>query len=637
VTGIAPDTLVDGRYRILRKLGSGGMADVYLAQDTQLERRVAIKLLARRFAEDPAFVERFRREASNAAGLSHPGLVAIYDRGRWDGTYYIAMEYLPGLTLKELIRERGALAPAEATDIAIQMLQAVRYAHRHGIVHRDIKPQNVMIDEEGRAKVTDFGIARAGSSDMTETGSILGTAQYLSPEQAQGLPVDGRADLYAVGVVLYELLSGRVPFDAESAVTVALKHVSERPTPPGRIAPGVPPALESVVMQALEKRPDDRFQDADAFIAALEAARDRPAAGRRRAVPVEPPPPPRPAPPGPPTAGEAVAALADHDRRGRRRLVIAALVILLAAGIGVAAFLLTRAEQVRVPDVTGKRGETATKSLEARGFTVRVLTVRSDDVTRNRVVSQDPDGGAQADEGSTVTLTISDGPGDAPVPDVTGRTTADAEAALQDAGFAAKVRRAYSDSVEEGHVISSNPSAGSVARRKSTVTITVSRGTEPATVPDVTGKSRSDAEAALTAAGLDAAVTEKETGDEDPGTVLSQGTPAGTEVARGTAVDLVVAKAPPDVDVPDVSGQPVDAARRTLKSAGFDVSVDETDVDDPAQDGVVQEQDPVPGGKAPKGTPVLLLVGRYATRGPEPTPTPSPTVAPSPTATVPPA
>src|ERR671910_1982856 len=238
---IQRDTMIDGRYRVLNRLGSGGMADVYEAEDTQLGRRVALKLLYRRFAEDAEFVERFRREASSAAGLSHPNVVQVFDRGQWDCTYYIAMELLEGRNLKEVVRDHGALDPALAVDIVLQILKAARFAHRRGVVHRDIKPHNVIVDQEGRAKVTDFGIARAGASDMTETGSIMGTAQYLSPEQAQGHPVDARSDLYSIGIILYELLTGKVPFEADSAVTVALKQVSEAPVPPSEVNPAVSP------------------------------------------------------------------------------------------------------------------------------------------------------------------------------------------------------------------------------------------------------------------------------------------------------------------------------------------------------------------------------------------------------------
>ena len=266
-------TIVDNRYKVLSRLGAGGMADVFLAEDQQLGRKVALKLLHRRFAEDPGFVERFRREAQAAAGLQHPNVVSVYDRGKYDGTYYIAMEYLPGRTLKQLIREDAPLDPVRAIDLTIQILKAARFAHKRGVIHRDLKPHNVIVDESDHAKVTDFGIARAGASDMTETGSIMGTAQYLSPEQAQGHAVSASSDLYSIAVVLYELLTARVPFDADAAVTIALKHVSEAPTPPTQLNPKIPPELEAVVMWALNKNPADRPNDADDFVAALESAK----------------------------------------------------------------------------------------------------------------------------------------------------------------------------------------------------------------------------------------------------------------------------------------------------------------------------------------------------------------------------
>src|ERR671918_2059567 len=265
--------MIDGRYRVLSRLGAGGMADVYCAEDTHLGRQVALKVLYRRFAQDAEFVERFKREAQSAAGLTHPNVVNVFDRGEHDGTYYIAMEYLPGRTLKQIVAERGALDQEAIIDIGVQILRAASFAHRRGVVHRDLKPHNVMLDDAGNAKVTDFGIARAGVSEMTEAGSIMGTAQYLSPEQAQGRPANAQSDLYSVGIVLYEMLTGRLPFDGESAVAIAVQHLNDQPAPIRSLRPDVAPELEAAVMRALAKDPNARWADADEFIRALEGAR----------------------------------------------------------------------------------------------------------------------------------------------------------------------------------------------------------------------------------------------------------------------------------------------------------------------------------------------------------------------------
>jgi serine/threonine-protein kinase len=604
MAAIAPDTLVDGRYRIIRRLGSGGMADVYCAEDTQLGREVALKLLYRRFAEDDEFVERFRREASSAAGLQHPNVVQVFDRGEWDGTYYIAMEFLTGRNLKQVVRDHGPLEPALAVDLTIQILKAARFAHRRGIVHRDIKPHNVIVDDEGRAKVTDFGIARAGASDMTETGSIMGTAQYLSPEQAQGHPVDARADLYSIGIVLYELLTGAPPFDAESPVTIALKQVSEEPVPAMQRNPAVSPALDAVVMRALRKDPAARLQNADEFIAALESAM---AGGYVETVAV---------------AEDPVAALEEEDRRNLGRIAVIALVVLALAALAIGAWLLLTPDKVRVPDVVGKRSGTASQLLQSRGFEVDVVPIQSDTVAEDRVAGQRPEPGSEADEGSLVTINVSSGPGEAPVPLVGGLPADEAADRLREAGFKSEQRREFSDDVRRGRVIETTPPEGSTARKGSTVTLAVSRGKERAAVPDVVGRPRDEAERLLQDAGFKTAVSEEESEDEDPGTVLRQEPAAGTQVAQGATVDLVVAKAPEEVPVPGVIDSTEEEATQALEDAGFKVRTDDAPVQTPDEDGIVVDQDPSPDTPRPKGSTVTITVGRF-----------EPDVVPEPTAT----
>src|SRR3954462_5564817 len=351
---VAEGAVVDGRYRIERRIGSGGMADVYCAYDSQLGRQIALKMLHRRFARDQEFVERFRREASAAAGLQHPNVVGVFDRGEYDGTYYIAMEYLPGRTLKELIRDEAPLDQLRAIDYAIQILHAASFAHRRGVIHRDFKPHNVIVGADDRLKVTDFGIARAGASEMTETGSIMGTAQYLSPEQAQGQRVGAPSDLYSIGVVLFEMRAARVPFGGDSAVSIALKHVSEPPPLLSSLRPDVNPRLEQAVGRALLKDPAQRYASADEFIAALEQARAAIASGDNGAgtstfVPLAPPPD-------------------EPDPRGRRWPFVVLALLLLGLALGAGLWQLLKTEQVAVPKVVGKTATSATVTLEDKGF-----------------------------------------------------------------------------------------------------------------------------------------------------------------------------------------------------------------------------------------------------------------------------
>ncbi|MBV8429910.1 MAG: Stk1 family PASTA domain-containing Ser/Thr kinase, partial [Solirubrobacterales bacterium] len=550
---VGSGTLIDGRYRILSRVGSGGMADVFCAEDQQLGRRVALKLLHRRFSEDPGFVERFRREAQAAAGLQHPNVVSVYDRGDYDGIYYIAMEYLPGRSLKQLIRDEAPLDPIRAIDITEQILKAARFAHRHGVIHRDLKPHNVIVDDSGHVKVTDFGIARAGASDMTETGSIMGTAQYLSPEQAQGHAVSATSDLYSVAVVLYELLTGHVPFDAESAVTIALKHVSEAPGAPSATNPSVPPELEQIVLWGLNKNPADRPKDADQFIAALEAARTSILSGQTgqrtasmAAVGVAVPPV------GMAAAAAAVApaallaepALAEagpppgpppEQRRQNPWPWVALLLALLLAGAA-AAFLLTRETKVVVPPVVGEQLNNARTVLQNKGFAVDVLTV-SDVQPSQTVIGENPVGGTKAKQGSVVTLTVSSGPGSVNVPSVLGDTVAQARQLLSQAGLkVGPIRHETSSTTAAGAVVDTSPTAGVSVPVGSAVTLFVSSGVPKVTVPDVTGESEAQAKSDLHAAGFEVTSTTQTTSSGTPGNVITQSPAGNTQAPAGTTV-----------------------------------------------------------------------------------------------------
>jgi beta-lactam-binding protein with PASTA domain/tRNA A-37 threonylcarbamoyl transferase component Bud32 len=595
--------VVDGRYRVLSRLGSGGMADVYCAEDLQLGRRVALKVLYRRFAEDQEFVERFRREASSAAGLQHQHVVSVYDRGEYDGTYWIAMEYLEGRSLKRLIQEEGPLAPARAVDLAIQILRAARFAHRRGIIHRDLKPHNVIVDAEGRAKVTDFGIARAGASDMTQTGSIMGTAQYLSPEQAQGHAVSAQSDIYSVGIILYEMLTGRVPFEGESAVTIALKQVSEQPVPPSQLNPAVSPGLEAVVMRALAKDPAQRYADADAFIAALQGEEVPPT--ELTAVAPPPPPPPRvieplpaAAPPLPPSDEE------EGSRWWLWLLAILAVTALIVGGV----LLLNNSKKVTVPDVVGASQAAAEKALRDKGFSTESTFERSPK-QQGEVIGQDPPGGSQAQKGSTVHLTVSAGPGQAAVPSVGGLGRRAAAKKLTKAGFRVTEEERFDDSVPKDHVIETRPPEGTQLDKGRTVTLVVSRGPEQVTVPNEVGKNLDDARNDLENAGFKVSVKRQESSTADPDTVLAQA-PAGGTADKGSTVALTVAKEPSTATVPNVVGQQDTDAVQALQDAGFNVSISRQETQNLDEDGIVLTQTP-DRGKAKKNSTVKIVVGRF--------------------------
>jgi eukaryotic-like serine/threonine-protein kinase len=642
-------TVFDGRYRIIRKLGAGGMADVYLAEDQELGRRVAIKILNDRHAADDSFIERFRREAKNAAGLSHPNIVSIYDRGEAEGTYYIAMEYLDGRSLKELIVGRGPAPVKTAIDYARQVLAAVGFAHKHGIVHRDIKPHNVLVGPEGRLKVTDFGIARSGASQMTEVGSIIGTAQYLSPEQARGAQVDQTSDLYSVGVVLYEMLTGQVPFTGDTPLEIAMKHLSEVPRPPSELRLEVPHDLDSVVLRALAKDPSERYQSADEMDADLarvleglpvdpdtETAATAVLAGsgvmaaaptsvltRPTAVA-----PARPAPPGrtPP------AGYYGYEGPPRRRRPVwpwvLSILLLLAAGAA-AWFAYTKIQDqlnenkpVVVPQVAGMTETLAVNKIRDAGLVPQVGREFSDSVEKGTVIDQSPDAGEKLQRQGSVEISVSKGKETVTVPSVIGKSRDDAISTLINAGLDPKAF-AVASSRPVDTVTGQDPPSGKVVEKGSRVRINYSSGPAEVDVPSVIGLPFDQASAALQNEGF--AVARRNVDSDRPKDEVVDQSPSD-RAQKGSTITLSVSKGPKLSTVPDVTSQDEASARSSLESAGFVVQVQQQDVNDPGLEGIVLSQRPTANTQAKQGSTVTIVVGRLvAPGGPGSPPPPPPT------------
>ena len=597
-----PDgALVDARYKIVRRIGSGGMADVYLAEDTHLGREIALKVLHRRFAQDAEFVERFRREASSAAGLQHPHIVGVFDRGEHEGTYYIAMEYLRGRTLKDVIAAEAPLDQLRAISIGVQILQAAGFAHRNGVVHRDFKPHNVIVDDQGNVKVTDFGIARAGASEMTETGSIMGTAQYLSPEQAQGQEVTARSDVYSIGVMLYELLTGKLPFDGDSAVAIALKHMQEPPPPMNREGLRIEHNLEQVVLGALAKEPAARWQSAEDFAAALEACRPYveaflagDAVGQDTAVfgavPVPPP--------------------AEAAREKPRRWPAIALALLVLALVALMAWVFTRPEQIDVPKVTGMQLSEARDRLDKAGFE-EVAVEREQSLAQiDQVLRQDPDPGEQAARSDTITLVVSSGPGEIQVPSVSGLTQAQAVRELRQADLRVSPTQRPSATVDEGLAIGTSPREGATVQRRTNVRLFVSSGPKQVDVPNLVGLSLDSATKRLDDLGLTYRVTREES-DKPEDEVIAQEPGSGTTLDPGGTVTLTVAEPAAQVPVPFVTDLTQQEALNALRREGLKGSVRMRAVDDQGQDGIVIEQRPAGGTGVEEGSSVVLIVGSF--------------------------
>jgi eukaryotic-like serine/threonine-protein kinase len=607
-TGAHVEELVFGRrYRATEKIGSGGMAEVYKAVDEVLGRTVAVKVLHPRYAADPSFVARFRQEAQAAANLSHPAIVNIYDWGRDDETYYIIMEYVRGTDLKAVIEQQGPVDPMKAAEYASQVCSALAVAHGYDIIHRDIKPHNIVLASDGSVKVMDFGIARAGNTTMTQTGSVLGTAHYVSPEQAQGRALGPGSDLYSLGVVLYELTTGRLPFDAETPVAVALKQVNEEPVPPRRINPDIPAPLEAVILRAMQKDPSARYASAEEMRADLKrvlggGAVEAPAAvaaggmGETSVMPAV-------------GAADGPRVSPVPEKRNPWPWIIGAVVLLLA-GLGIAWALgaFDRTEMVVVPDVIGLTLEEASEVIESAEMTVGPITERTDEeVAAGLIIEQSPTEGTEAPKDSEVSLVISLGPDVSEVPDLVGMTESDALRVVNDAGFRPEIQREYNGDVAEGQVFQQSPEAGELAPPEAVITIVVSRGKQLVRVPDVVGQSRSNATSTLQGAGFRVNVIEEFSDTVSVDRVISQSPEGGVSLDAGATVTIRVSKGRDEVTVPDVIELSESQARSDLRAAGLEVQVNYQVSPD---DDVVLTQDPLPGQKVRRGSTVTIWVGK---------------------------
>ncbi|WP_169922687.1 Stk1 family PASTA domain-containing Ser/Thr kinase [Streptomyces lushanensis] len=615
--------VLDGRYRVDARIAVGGMATVYRAVDTRLDRVLALKVMHPALAADVAFVERFIREAKSVARLSHPNVVAVFDQGAQGAYVYLAMEYVAGCTLRDVLRERGALQPRAALDILEPVLAALGAAHRAGFVHRDMKPENVLIGEDGRVKVADFGLVRAVGDVTHTTGSVLGTVSYLAPEQIEHGTSDPRVDVYACGVVLHEMLTGAKPHRGDTPAQVLYRHLNEDVPAPSAAVPGLAAELDELVAAATARNPERRPEDAVALLARARAARaalgdaqldavppgaratgaagaeNRTAVIPRHALPAQeqrvhhtsrletPPPGPR-----------------RHGTVPRRGVVAAVVAVLLVLGAGAGVWYINSGQFTRVPSLLGQTEQEARQRLADAGLDAKVTKDFSETVERGTVVSSDPGPRTRIRGDGPVTLVISRGPETVQVPDVTGAPLAEARRALKRAGLAAGiVTREFDERTAQGAVMRSSPVAGTDVRPDSGVALVVSKGS-PVDVPDVTGESVSEATTELEQAGLRVRVAAVQVNSpEDEGTVARQSAADGSRLARGDTVTLTVSKGPRLVSVPDVVGETTDRARSLLEAAGFVVEIDRGF---PFLGDTVAEQSVDGGDEAPEGSTITV-------------------------------
>lgn len=584
----------NNRYTLTERVGLGGMAEVYRAKDNVLGRTVAVKVMLPQYAADPTFTKRFRQEAASAANLQSPYIVSVYDWGLDGETYYIVMEFLRGTDLKTAINERGAINQRKAAEIGSQIAQALTVAHEGGVIHRDIKPQNIMIQPDGNIKVMDFGIARAGDAGLSQTATVLGTAHYVSPEQAQGKELTGASDIYSLGVVLYEATTGKLPFDGQDAVSVAVKQVNEIPAPPSTINPNIDPGLEAIIMKALEKDPNKRFKDAaemrhvlNDFLAGRPINLGEDISGLKTQVMGGVAPMQNGTAVMSPVAGSQATGNftqvgprtysaedeAEAAKKKKRNTIIGVIVALLCIiGIAGAVFALNGSgDKVAVPDVTNKPIAQARTTLEQAGFKVGTETeVYSSTVSAGNVVSTDPQAGEQAQKGATIKINVSKGTEQITVPDLKGKSADDAQKALSEAGLNGQQGDAvFSDDVAEGMVAGQDTSAGSNANKGDTVVYHLSKGSEKVTIPNVVGMTQAQATSKLESAGFAVSTASETSKDVDKGNVTKQ-SKTGT-AAKGTTITITISSGLGEV--PNVVGMSESKAKETIDKSGYKYDV----------------------------------------------------------------
>ena len=599
---------IEDRYQIITRVASGGMGQVYRGHDPILQRDVAIKVLHPHLAGDRGFVDRFRREARAAGILNHPNIVGVYDWGSTNGTYFMVMEFVPGLNLRILLNEVGRLEPMQVVEVALPVLRALEQAHKQGIVHRDIKPENILIDREGAVKVADFGLARAyAESSVSQTdGTVTGTVQYLAPELIQGRPADPRTDLYAFGVVMFELLTGRGPFRGETSLAIAYQHLASQVPPPSSLVPDVPPHLDHLVLWATAK--DRDLRPSSAKVLGREVARVARVLPRAPSlVQLAARIPPAELPDEDRATTVTIPRLAPAPRRRRRAWALAiALVAALAllAGTAWAAWAYLVPHYTHVPEVQGLTVREAERRLAGVGLGSRIADgVFSRNVPAGQIVTTRPPPGTQVEKREDILLVPSRGPELRAVPSVEGRRQAVAEKLLKKAGFRVSLKRAYDDSVPPGRVIRQSPDVGARFERDAYVTITVSRGPAPIAIPKLEGRPSSEGKATLEALGFKVDETEEFSTEVERGAVIRTEPEAGTKKLPESTVTIVVSKGPRVFAMPNVVGMTVPAAQQQLEGLGLQVKV----VRLPGFPGThVKLQRPDPGTSVQEGQEVSL-------------------------------